>query len=156
MLLLQEGCLAEGCAKEQGQARRALRMAPAPSSQHRHRSWPERAGDHHHHQGRGRRAAGQWEASHQRGEQVKPDCGELRLLEFTLEDTGSKQGSGKEWDKGRAPPPDSRDEKEQVQVGRAVRRGGQALPCGDDTQQDEFQRQRAWHGLGGGTVWTSL
>ena len=38
MLLLQEGCLAEGRAREQGQARRALRMAPAPSSQHCHRS----------------------------------------------------------------------------------------------------------------------
>ena len=83
---------------------------------------------------------GRWEVSHQRGEQVKPDCSELRRLEFTLGDTGSKQGSGKE----------------QVQVGRAVRRGGQALLCADDTQQDEFQRQRAWDGLAGGEAWISL
>lgn len=66
------------------------------------------ARDHHHRQGGGRKAMGRWEVSHQRGEQVKPDCSELRRLEFTLGDTGSKQGSGKERDKGRALPPDSR------------------------------------------------
>ena len=51
-------------------------------------------------------------------------------------DTGSNQGSGKEWDKLRALPPDSRlaEGKEQVQAWRAVRRGGQALLRGDDTQ----------------------
>ena len=41
-------------------------------------------------------------------------------------------------------------------MGRAVRRGGQALLCAFDTQREEFQRQRAWDGLAGGKAWISL
>lgn len=111
-----------------GTGQKGAPCGACPSSQHRHRSGPEVTSTI-----RGRE--GLQDSHGSEGSRLSQTAASFKTSGIFPGDTGSNQGSGKERDKLRALPPDSRlgEGKEQVQVRRAVRRGGQALLRGDDT-----------------------